>query len=92
MAFMFLKKFSILSLLISASFLSTAFAAGRKSMFVNKFAKEMDATTEEMLGKPLNHKEVARIHERLLRANTKDYGRYDPAPALVKPPFKLIPN
>lgn len=32
------------------------------------------------------------IPERLLRMNTKDYGRYDPAPALVKPPFKLIPN
>ncbi|KAK9053359.1 hypothetical protein SSX86_029992 [Deinandra increscens subsp. villosa] len=32
------------------------------------------------------------IHERLLRANTKDYGRSDPAPTFVKPPFKLIPN
>ncbi|CAN6555204.1 hypothetical protein ACFX13_003000 [Malus domestica] len=92
MAFMFLKMFSILFLLISASFFSSSFAAGRKSKFVNKLAKEVDANTEEMLGKPLNHEEVARIHERLLRSNTKDYGRYDPAPALVKPPFKLIPN
>ncbi|CAM8990035.1 unnamed protein product [Rhodiola kirilowii] len=32
------------------------------------------------------------IHERLLRVNTRDYGRYDPAPTFVKPPFKLIPN
>lgn len=41
-----------------------------------------------------NNGEIIRtnIHERLLRANTKDYGKYDPAPALVKPPFKLIPN
>ncbi|KAK9942589.1 hypothetical protein M0R45_008243 [Rubus argutus] len=94
MGLMFLKKFTVLILLISAaSLLSTSFAAGRQSKFVNKLAKEeMDATPEEVLGKPLNHKEVARIHERLLRVNTKDYGRYDPAPALVKPPFKLIPN
>ena len=32
------------------------------------------------------------VHERLLKANTKDYGRYDPTPGLVRPPFKLIPN
>ncbi|CAI0377488.1 unnamed protein product [Linum tenue] len=32
------------------------------------------------------------VHERLLRANTRDYGRYDPTPTLSKPPFKLIPN
>ncbi|KAK9903203.1 hypothetical protein M0R45_001168 [Rubus argutus] len=95
MGLMFLKKFTVLILLISAaSLLSTSLQqVGRQSKFVNKLAKEeMDATPEEVLGKSLNHKEVARIHERLLRVNTKDYGRYDPAPALVKPPFKLIPN
>ncbi|XP_050365395.1 protein CASPARIAN STRIP INTEGRITY FACTOR 1-like [Argentina anserina] len=94
MGFMCLKKFTILILLISAaSLLSTSFAAGRQSKFFNKLAKEaIDATPEEVLGKPLSHKEAARIHERLLRVNTKDYGRYDPAPALVKPPFKLIQN
>uniref|UniRef100_A0A7N0T1S6 Uncharacterized protein n=1 Tax=Kalanchoe fedtschenkoi TaxID=63787 RepID=A0A7N0T1S6_KALFE len=32
------------------------------------------------------------VHERLLRVNTRDYGRYDPSPTFVKPPFKLIPN
>ncbi|KAL8205224.1 hypothetical protein R6Q57_008775 [Mikania cordata] len=32
------------------------------------------------------------IHERLLRVNTKDYGRSDPAPTFAKPRFKLIPN
>lgn len=36
--------------------------------------------------------EVNVIHERVLRANTKDYGKYDPSPTFVKPPFKLIPN
>ncbi|KAK9988012.1 hypothetical protein SO802_028251 [Lithocarpus litseifolius] len=39
-----------------------------------------------------HHDEEESIHERLLKVNTKDYGRYDPTPALVKPPFKLIPN
>ncbi|KAH0977302.1 hypothetical protein GBA52_027021 [Prunus armeniaca] len=93
MGFMFFNKFSILLLLISASFLSASFAAGRSSKFVNKLAKKwMQFQRFETLGKPLNHKEAAIIHERLLRANTRDYGRYDPAPALVKPPFKLIPN
>lgn len=43
-------------------------------------------------GEAENHEERTDIHERLLRVNTKDYGRYNPAPALVKPPFKLIPN
>ncbi|KAL0412471.1 UNVERIFIED_CONTAM: hypothetical protein Sradi_1448800, partial [Sesamum radiatum] len=32
------------------------------------------------------------IHERVLTVATNDYERYDPAPALVKPRFKLIPN
>ncbi|KAL0365549.1 UNVERIFIED_CONTAM: hypothetical protein Sangu_0652500, partial [Sesamum angustifolium] len=41
---------------------------------------------------PLRHDEVSEVHERLLKVKTNDYGRYDPAPALVKPPFKLIPN
>jgi hypothetical protein len=40
----------------------------------------------------MNEEEVSSIHERLLRANTKDYGRYDPSPTFSKPPFKLIPN
>lgn len=40
----------------------------------------------------LHDEEVSEIHERLLKVNTKDYGRYDPTPALSKPPFKLIPN
>ncbi|CAJ2657437.1 unnamed protein product [Trifolium pratense] len=40
----------------------------------------------------MNEEEVSNIHERLLRANTKDYGRYDPSPTFSKPPFKLIPN
>ncbi|WOG82430.1 hypothetical protein DCAR_0101594 [Daucus carota subsp. sativus] len=32
------------------------------------------------------------IHKRLLRANTNDYGSYDPAPTFHKPKFKQIPN
>ncbi|KAG4209407.1 hypothetical protein ERO13_A03G196700v2 [Gossypium hirsutum] len=59
---------------------------GRQSKFVNMLAEEVDAAFEEI------SVEGEAIHERLLRANTKDYGRYDPTPALVKPPFKLIPN
>ncbi|MED6204329.1 hypothetical protein PIB30_008146 [Stylosanthes scabra] len=36
--------------------------------------------------------EVNIIHERVLRANTRDYGSYNPAPKLSKPRSKRIPN
>ncbi|XP_024464219.1 protein CASPARIAN STRIP INTEGRITY FACTOR 1 isoform X2 [Populus trichocarpa] len=87
MGLMLLKKISLLFLLISASFLSTSFA-GRRSKSVNKLAEEV----EEISSKPSHNNEATTIHERLLKANTKDYGNYKPAPALVRPPFKLIPN
>ncbi|GMY05735.1 protein CASPARIAN STRIP INTEGRITY FACTOR 1-like [Fagus crenata] len=89
MALLLLKKLSLLFLLISASLLSTSLA-GRESKWVSKLAKEGDANHEGIPRKLTHHNEEESIHERLL--NTKDYGRYDPAPALVKPSFKLIPN
>ncbi|KAF3948762.1 hypothetical protein ACB098_07G126200 [Castanea mollissima] len=88
MGLMLLKKVSLLFLLIiSASLLSTCLA-GRDSKWVSKLAEEADAINEKLL----HHDEEKSIHERLLKVNTKDYGNYDPTPALVKPPFKLIPN
>ncbi|KAJ6310711.1 hypothetical protein OIU76_015430 [Salix suchowensis] len=95
MGLMLLKKISLLFLLISASFLSTSFA-GRRSKFVKKLAEEAEAinaaTCEETSSKASHSNEETSIHERLLKVNTKDYGNYNPAPALVRPPFKLIPN
>ncbi|KAL4278597.1 hypothetical protein GQ457_03G002520 [Hibiscus cannabinus] len=79
-----LKKIALLLFLVSALLLSTSMA-GRRSKFVNRLAEEVDAAVEE------DDKDEG-IHERLLRVNTRDYGKYDPTPALVKPPFKLIPN
>ncbi|XP_012067223.1 protein CASPARIAN STRIP INTEGRITY FACTOR 1 [Jatropha curcas] len=87
MGFMLLKNFCLVFLLLSASFLSTSFA-GRRSKFVDKSAYQIDTTYEESSNKD----EASMFHERVLRANTKDYGNYDPAPSLVRPPFKLIPN
>ncbi|XP_030944900.1 protein CASPARIAN STRIP INTEGRITY FACTOR 1-like isoform X2 [Quercus lobata] len=89
MGLMLLKKVSLLFLIISASLLSTCLA-GRDSKWVSnsKLAEEADAINEKLS----HHDEEESIHERLLKVNTKDYGRYDPTPALVKPPFKLIPN
>ncbi|XP_021286577.1 protein CASPARIAN STRIP INTEGRITY FACTOR 1 [Herrania umbratica] len=84
MGVMHLKKIVLLFLLASAFLLSTSLAA-RPSKFVNKLAEEVDAAFED-------GGEATSVHERLLKANTKDYGRYDPSPAIVKPPFKLIPN
>ncbi|XP_014493411.1 protein CASPARIAN STRIP INTEGRITY FACTOR 1 [Vigna radiata var. radiata] len=88
---MLLKNFILLFLLISASFLSPSFAA-RRSKDISNFTKDVNAIQEGTPRKALNKEEVRSIHERLLRANTKDYGRYDPSPSLSKPPFKLIPN
>ncbi|KAJ7978330.1 Aspartate carbamoyltransferase [Quillaja saponaria] len=93
MGLMLLNKFNLLFLLISGSLLSTSLSA-RKSKFVDELAGDLDATQEQgtYYMNALHDEEVSSIHERLLKMNTKDYGRYDPAPALVKPPFKLIPN
>ncbi|KAK7314235.1 hypothetical protein VNO77_39448 [Canavalia gladiata] len=92
MGLMFLKKFSLLFLLIFGSLLSTS-CAGRRSKLIRNFSEEyVNAILEGTPRKPLNKEEVRSIHERLLRVNTKDYGRYDPSPSLSKPPFKLIPN
>ncbi|KAK4378326.1 hypothetical protein RND71_000188 [Anisodus tanguticus] len=79
---MLLKKIGLFFLLISVSLFSTAIA-GRQTIFSSDFElKELGAT----------HEEEQLRHERVLKMNTKDYGRYDPTPALSKPPFKLIPN
>ncbi|KAK9165445.1 hypothetical protein Scep_000636 [Stephania cephalantha] len=86
-----LKKFVLLFLVVSASFLSTSLAV-RRGRFVNKVAEESEINNETSNEFPHHDDEAGEIHERLLKVNTKDYGRYDPAPALVKPPFKLIPN
>ncbi|KAE8008548.1 hypothetical protein FH972_005048 [Carpinus fangiana] len=83
-----LSKLSLL-FLISASLILSTCLAGRQSKFFNELAtEEADAIKEP----PSRHNEEDTIHERLLKVNTKDYGRYDPSPAFVKPPFKLIPN
>ncbi|WOL02952.1 hypothetical protein Cni_G11671 [Canna indica] len=39
-----------------------------------------------------NKEDVISVRWRILKANTNDYGNYDPTPSLSKPPFKLIPN
>ncbi|KAL1346586.1 hypothetical protein HN51_020213 [Arachis hypogaea] len=89
-----MKKFSILFclfLLISVSLFSTSFA-GRRSEFMSNVAADVSAIQEGTSQKPVKEEEESMIHERLLRANTRDYGRYDPSPTFSKPPFKLIPN
>ncbi|KAJ4827491.1 hypothetical protein Tsubulata_006838 [Turnera subulata] len=89
------RNLALLFLLITVAFPSTSLA-GRSSEFLNKQAEGVDATTtfkEDVASKPSQDDEVTSdIHERVLRANTRDYGNYNPSPALVRPPFKLIPN
>ncbi|XP_062175859.1 protein CASPARIAN STRIP INTEGRITY FACTOR 1-like isoform X2 [Alnus glutinosa] len=95
-----LKNFSLLFLISASLILSTCLAGRQYSKFVNELATEADAIFNEKRSpsdflleqQPSRHNEEDTIHERLLKANTKDYGSYDPSPAFVKPPFKLIPN
>eukprot|EP00262_Sarcandra_glabra_P008403 TRINITY_DN21923_c0_g1_i1.p1 TRINITY_DN21923_c0_g1~~TRINITY_DN21923_c0_g1_i1.p1 ORF type:complete len:143 (+),score=18.19 TRINITY_DN21923_c0_g1_i1:497-925(+) len=93
MASKVLKNLTILFILISASLLPTSFAGGQWRYMDSRSALDAGAKTKEK-PKPL-HKEKAAgsVHPRGLKVvHTKDYDNYDPAPALVKPPFKLIPN
>ncbi|XP_060973523.1 protein CASPARIAN STRIP INTEGRITY FACTOR 1-like isoform X3 [Cannabis sativa] len=78
-----MKNISLIFLLISGSLISTSLAGRQLMNSGDQFSK-----VDEML----MMKKIRLVHERVLRSNTRDYGRYDPAPALVKPPFKLIPN
>lgn len=47
-------------------------------------------TVTEVEKAHLRHEEVVEIHERLLKVDTKDYERYDQAPALGKPPLLFL--
>ncbi|KAI3434305.1 uncharacterized protein J3R85_006558, partial [Psidium guajava] len=96
--------FFLLLVLFPAS-LFTSCHAGRPLKSMDKLAKEVDVSEksdQEEAWKEITSSssttaeeeltETNIIHERLLKVNAKDYGRYDQAPALVRPPFKLIPN
>ncbi|XP_022944149.1 protein CASPARIAN STRIP INTEGRITY FACTOR 1-like [Cucurbita moschata] len=74
--------------LLLTSFFSTICIAGRPSKLVHEV---VNGVVHEGR-KRTTRDEMEDVHERLLRVNTKDYGRYDPSPSFVKPPFKLIPN
>ncbi|XP_051146485.1 protein CASPARIAN STRIP INTEGRITY FACTOR 1 [Andrographis paniculata] len=90
MGFILLKKFIFLFLVVSAAVLSTAFA-GRLSKSV--VSKDMTEALDHQSWEAPRHDGMRReIHERLLKVKTDDYGKYDPSPSFVKPPFKLIPN
>ncbi|KAK9056719.1 hypothetical protein SSX86_024082 [Deinandra increscens subsp. villosa] len=90
---MMVFKTSILCFLIVISLVSSSSSsfAGQYSSSISKllFFKE-SLYSEDDRSSTRDNDDV--IHERLLRANTKDYGRSDPAPTFVKPRFKLIPN
>ncbi|KAL7118727.1 hypothetical protein ABFS83_02G020500 [Erythranthe nasuta] len=86
MGFILVKKISFLFLLVSATLVSTSFAGRVQKSTVSKEVSTTHEVRESW--EPLR----SGIHERVLKVKTNDYGSYDPAPAFVKPPFKLIPN
>nr|XP_043618654.1 protein CASPARIAN STRIP INTEGRITY FACTOR 2-like [Erigeron canadensis] len=82
-------KICLLTLLIVASVVSSSSAARCGSTIPKA---KIGENQEELYSENDEISKREDIHERLLRANTKDYGRPDPTPTFVKPPFKLIPN
>ncbi|KAK3420969.1 hypothetical protein EUGRSUZ_G01694 [Eucalyptus grandis] len=94
-------KIILLLILLPASLFASCHA-GRPFKSLDKWAKEVDAseradqeeawkaTTSSSAEKELAETNI--IHERLLRANAKDYGRLDPAPAVARPQHKPVPN
>ncbi|KAL3722556.1 hypothetical protein ACJRO7_034863 [Eucalyptus globulus] len=91
MGLVLLKKISLLFLLLSASLLSTSLA-GRPYKITSRLAKEVNPNAVTYEEGSQDGDEATAVHERILKENTHDYGKYDPAPALVRPPFKVIPN
>ncbi|CAA2964128.1 Hypothetical predicted protein [Olea europaea subsp. europaea] len=86
MDFFLLKKISLLFLLISASLMSISFAGRLRRSMSTLDQKQVSVAHEE------RHEKISEVHKRLVRANTKDYGRPDPPPGMVKPPFKPVPH
>ncbi|KAI3994649.1 hypothetical protein MKX01_027539 [Papaver californicum] len=88
MFFMAMKKSAaLLFLLIIFSSLCSTSSAGREWRFVKTpAAMALGATNKQEISsrKLVQHKDEAPL--------TKDYGRYDPSPTLVKPPIKLAPR
>ncbi|CAL1384918.1 unnamed protein product [Linum trigynum] len=85
-----LLLFLLLNLPLLPFFPSPSLAAGRRFELNNHENYDKQLAAEEQGAVVPSSDEV--IHERLLKANTRDYGRYDPTPTLSIPPFKLIPN
>ncbi|KAG5001061.1 hypothetical protein AAZX31_08G231200 [Glycine max] len=80
---MLTKKFKFL---IYMTLLSTSFIIG-ESKLINNLLEDENSIKKE----PLNEEEVSTMQEMLLRANVRDYGRFDPPPGHVQPPSKGIP-
>ncbi|GLT42820.1 hypothetical protein SLA2020_168020 [Shorea laevis] len=92
MGLMFVKKMTLLFLLVSAFLFSASLAADPGSKFLNREDEEVwdVITSKEESGS--TEENDAMIHERLLSADSGDYGKANPAPKLAKPPFKVIQN
>ncbi|GLT30610.1 hypothetical protein SLA2020_054020 [Shorea laevis] len=92
MGLIFVKKMSLLFLLVSAFLFSASLAAGPGSRIVNGAAEEVDEDAISTFEKSTAEEIDATIHGRLLKANNKDYGVSDPSPTVNKPPYKVIQN
>ncbi|XP_008791148.1 protein CASPARIAN STRIP INTEGRITY FACTOR 1-like [Phoenix dactylifera] len=90
MGLMALRKATLL-FIISASLVSFSLA-GRQKKLMDESTAQVGDVAKDAPKEALDSEEAIVVHPRILTVKTNDYGRYDPAPALRKPPFKLIPN
>ncbi|XP_020579005.1 uncharacterized protein LOC110023772 isoform X4 [Phalaenopsis equestris] len=76
------KSTTLLFMIISTLLLSVCTLDGHRILIENSVAGTGLSEDEE----------VSYVHSRMLAVRTNDYQNYDPSPAFVKPPYKLIPN
>ncbi|XP_020579003.1 uncharacterized protein LOC110023772 isoform X2 [Phalaenopsis equestris] len=79
------KSTTLLFMIISTLLLSVCTLDGHRILIENSVAGTG-------LSEELQDEEVSYVHSRMLAVRTNDYQNYDPSPAFVKPPYKLIPN
>ncbi|KAI0528793.1 hypothetical protein KFK09_001336 [Dendrobium nobile] len=79
-------KLRILCFMIISTLLLSFFTSDGHRNLVDKSAPVKGVSKE------LQNEEVSFVPSRMLTVRTNDYQSYDPSPAFVKPPYKLIPN
>ncbi|XP_010922872.1 protein CASPARIAN STRIP INTEGRITY FACTOR 1 [Elaeis guineensis] len=90
MGLMAIRKATLLFIILVS--LASSSLAGRQKILMDESTVQVEDMAKDTPKEAWDSEEALVVHPRILTVKTNDYGRYDPAPALRKPPFKLIPN